>query len=145
MGSQAVAFERHSARVSSLTWCSSTRHFFVTVRWEQADRDALKLFVRRTGEAAVERVRLSRMKDQLKVSTPAEYIAKLEEPRRTEVAALDALIRKTAPKLEPFIHSGVLGLRSAALQVRERPGGRLVPHRRGQQQERHFSVHLRGR
>ena len=47
------------------------------------------------------------MKGQLKVSTPAEYIAQLEEPRRTDVAALDTLIRKTA-KLEPFIHSGML-------------------------------------
>jgi hypothetical protein len=48
------------------------------------------------------------MKGQLKVSTPAEYIAQLEEPRRAEVAALDALIRKTVPKLQPFIHSGML-------------------------------------
>ena len=48
------------------------------------------------------------MRGQLKVSTPAEYIAKLEEPRKAEVAALDALIRKTAPKLKPFIHIGVL-------------------------------------
>src|SRR6478752_613891 len=48
------------------------------------------------------------MKGQLKVSTPAEYIAQLDEPRRAEVAALDALIRKTAPKLAPFIHSGML-------------------------------------
>ena len=48
------------------------------------------------------------MKGQLKVSTPAEYIAKLEEPRRADVSALDALIRKTAPKLEPFIHAGML-------------------------------------
>lgn len=40
--------------------------------------------------------------------TPEEYIATLDEPRRTDVAALDALIRKTAPKLEPFIHGGVL-------------------------------------
>jgi hypothetical protein len=48
------------------------------------------------------------MKGQLKVSSPAEYIAKLEEPRKTEIAALDALIRKTAPKLEPFIHIGIL-------------------------------------
>jgi len=48
------------------------------------------------------------MKGQLKVSTPAEYIAKLEEPRKTEIAALDALIRKTAPKLKPFIHIGIL-------------------------------------
>lgn len=48
------------------------------------------------------------MKGQLRVATPAEYIAKLSEPRKTEVAALDALIRKTAPKLKPFIHSGML-------------------------------------
>ncbi len=48
------------------------------------------------------------MKGQLPVSSPAEYLAQLEESRRTEVAALDALIRKTAPKLEPFIHSGML-------------------------------------
>lgn len=48
------------------------------------------------------------MKGQLKVSTPAEYIAKLDDARRAEVSALDALIRKTAPKLEPFVHSGML-------------------------------------
>ncbi len=48
------------------------------------------------------------MKGQLKVSSPAEYIAKLDEPRKTEIAALDALIRKTARKLEPFIHIGIL-------------------------------------
>jgi hypothetical protein len=48
------------------------------------------------------------VKGQLKVSTPAEYIAKLEEPRRADVSALDALIRKTSPKLEPFIHAGML-------------------------------------
>jgi hypothetical protein len=48
------------------------------------------------------------VKGQLKVSTPSEYIEKLKEPRKTDVAALDALIRKTAPKLEPFIHGGML-------------------------------------
>ncbi|MCX6629436.1 MAG: DUF1801 domain-containing protein [Candidatus Solibacter sp.] len=48
------------------------------------------------------------MKGQLKAETPAEYIAQLEEPRKSDVAALDALIRKVAPKLEPFIHSGML-------------------------------------
>jgi hypothetical protein len=48
------------------------------------------------------------VKGQLKVSTPAEYIAKLDESRRAEVSALDALIRKTAPKLEPFVHNGML-------------------------------------
>ena len=48
------------------------------------------------------------MKGQLKVSSPAEYITRLKEPRRSEVAALDALIRKTAPRLEPRIHIGML-------------------------------------
>ena len=49
------------------------------------------------------------MKGQLKVSTPAEYIAKLKEPRKSDVAALDALIRRVAPHLEPFIMGGMLG------------------------------------
>ncbi|HXZ18532.1 MAG TPA: DUF1801 domain-containing protein [Candidatus Acidoferrales bacterium] len=49
------------------------------------------------------------MKGQLKVATPAEYLARLKEPRKSELAALDALIRKTAPNLEPFIYSGMLG------------------------------------
>jgi len=48
------------------------------------------------------------MKGQLKASTPAEYIAQLEEPRKSDVAALDRLIRKLASGLEPFIHSGML-------------------------------------
>jgi hypothetical protein len=48
------------------------------------------------------------VKGQLKVSSPAEYIAKLDEIRRADVSALDALIRKTAPELEPFVHSGML-------------------------------------
>ena len=49
------------------------------------------------------------MKGQLKVSTPREYIAKLDDTRRADIAALDALIRKLAPKCEPFVHSGILG------------------------------------
>ena len=48
------------------------------------------------------------MKGQLKVSTPAEYIAKIDEPRKSDVAALDKMIRKLAPKLKPFIHAGML-------------------------------------
>ena len=48
------------------------------------------------------------MKGQLKVSTPAEYLAQLKEPRLSDIVALDALIRKTAPKLEPFIQMGIL-------------------------------------
>ena len=47
------------------------------------------------------------MKGQLKVSTPTQYIAKLKEPRKSDVAALDKLIRK-ATKFEPFIQSGML-------------------------------------
>jgi uncharacterized protein YdhG (YjbR/CyaY superfamily) len=48
------------------------------------------------------------MKGQLKASTPAEYIAQLDEPRKSDIAALDALIRKTAPNLKPFIQIGIL-------------------------------------
>lgn len=48
------------------------------------------------------------MKGQLKVSTPKQYLDALEEPRRSEVKKLDALIRKTVPKLKPFICQGML-------------------------------------
>lgn len=48
------------------------------------------------------------MKGQLKVSTPKEYLAKLEEPRKSDITKLDKLIRKAAPKLKPFILQGVL-------------------------------------
>lgn len=47
------------------------------------------------------------MKGQLKASTPDEYIAQLKEPRKSEVAALDQLVRETA-KLEPIIQGGIL-------------------------------------
>jgi hypothetical protein len=48
------------------------------------------------------------MKGQLKVAGPKEYMAKLKEPRKSDVAALDKLIRKVAPELEPFIQIGML-------------------------------------
>jgi len=48
------------------------------------------------------------MKGQLKASTPAEYIAQLDEPRKSDVATLHALIRKIAPKFEPYIQMGIL-------------------------------------
>jgi hypothetical protein len=48
------------------------------------------------------------MKGQLKAATPAEYLAQLEEPRKSDIVALDALIRKNAPKLAPFIQMGIL-------------------------------------
>ena len=49
------------------------------------------------------------MKGQLDVETPAEYIAAVDDERRADVAALDALIRKHAPKLEPVVMGGMLG------------------------------------
>jgi uncharacterized protein YdhG (YjbR/CyaY superfamily) len=49
------------------------------------------------------------MKGQLVVETPAEYIAAVDEERRPDIAALDALIRTHAPELEPVIMGGMLG------------------------------------
>jgi hypothetical protein len=49
------------------------------------------------------------MKGRKSAATPAAYIASLDEPRRSEVKALDALIRKHAPKLKPVISGGMLG------------------------------------
>lgn len=42
------------------------------------------------------------------VQTPEEYLAGLDEPRRTEVRRVHDLIRATAPDLEPFVQSGML-------------------------------------
>jgi hypothetical protein len=50
-----------------------------------------------------------RMKGQLNVKTPAEYLAAVDEKRRPDIAALDALIRAHAPQLEPVIMAGMLG------------------------------------
>jgi hypothetical protein len=49
------------------------------------------------------------MKGQLNVKTPAEYIAAVDDARRPDIAALDALIRRHAPTLEPVIMGGMLG------------------------------------
>ncbi len=40
---------------------------------------------------------------------PQEYIDALDEPRRSDVAALDALIRRVAPDLEPVVNGRMLG------------------------------------
>ncbi len=40
---------------------------------------------------------------------PEEYIAALDEPRRSEIQQLHDLIRSTLPDLEPHIRSGMLG------------------------------------
>ena len=50
------------------------------------------------------------MKGQLDVKTPAEYIAAVDDKRRSDIAALDALIRKNAPKLEPVMETARMGL-----------------------------------
>ena len=49
------------------------------------------------------------MKGQLNVKTPAEYLAAVDDKRRPDIAALDALIRKHAPNLDPVIMGGMLG------------------------------------
>jgi hypothetical protein len=41
-------------------------------------------------------------------TTPDEYIAGLEKPRRSDIQALHDLIRREAPALEPHIASGML-------------------------------------
>ena len=50
-----------------------------------------------------------KMKGQLDVRTPAEYIAVVADERRPDIAALDALIRTHAPELEPVIMGVMLG------------------------------------
>jgi Domain of unknown function (DU1801) len=50
-----------------------------------------------------------KMTGQLDVTTPAEYIAAVDDKRRPDIAALDALIRAHAPGLEPVIMDGMLG------------------------------------
>ncbi len=44
-----------------------------------------------------------------KAKTPAEYIAMIEAPRKAEIVTLHQLIKKTVPKLKPFILSGMIG------------------------------------
>jgi uncharacterized protein YdhG (YjbR/CyaY superfamily) len=46
---------------------------------------------------------------QSKATTPQEYIDELEEPRKSDIAKLDKLIRATVPNLKPVMISGMLG------------------------------------
>ncbi len=39
----------------------------------------------------------------MKPTTPTEYLAALDEPRRSELKSLHAAIRKAAPKLKPYL------------------------------------------
>jgi uncharacterized protein YdhG (YjbR/CyaY superfamily) len=42
-------------------------------------------------------------------TSPDEYIARLDEPRRGQIEELHKLIRRTLPDLEPHIQSGMIG------------------------------------
>ncbi len=41
--------------------------------------------------------------------SPEEYLAMISEPRKSEMVKLDQFIRKSVPKLKPFIISGMIG------------------------------------
>ncbi|MEV6522967.1 DUF1801 domain-containing protein [Longispora sp. NPDC051575] len=43
------------------------------------------------------------------MSTPEEYVAGLDQPRRTELGELHDLIRRTVPALEPTMEFGMPG------------------------------------
>ncbi|MFN8132288.1 MAG: DUF1801 domain-containing protein [Solirubrobacteraceae bacterium] len=49
------------------------------------------------------------MPDPADPATPEEYIASLDEPRRSDIAALDELICATAPGLERHLRPGMIG------------------------------------
>lgn len=40
---------------------------------------------------------------------PEEYIAKIDEPKKSEIQKLHQLILQWVPKLEPFMISGMIG------------------------------------
>ncbi|MDQ2986538.1 MAG: DUF1801 domain-containing protein [Armatimonadota bacterium] len=42
-------------------------------------------------------------------ATPEEYIAGLDEPRRSQIRAIYDLVREAAPELEPFMIPGKVG------------------------------------
>jgi hypothetical protein len=42
-------------------------------------------------------------------NTPQEYIDLISEPRKSDIVFLDKFIKKTTPKLKPFIISGMIG------------------------------------
>lgn len=42
-------------------------------------------------------------------ATPEDYIAQIDEPRRSDIQQLHQLIRQTVPDLKPFIIAGMIG------------------------------------
>lgn len=63
------------------------------------------------------------MHGQMDVGSPQEYIDGLDEPRRSQIAQIDSLIRETAPQLTPHIRGGVLAYGSYHYTVCERARG----------------------
>lgn len=56
--------------------------------------------------------------------TPEEYLDLIADPeQKTEVKQVDALIRKTVPKLTPFIISGMIGYGSYQYKSKSGKGG----------------------
>jgi hypothetical protein len=55
--------------------------------------------------------------------TPDEYIARLDEPRRSEIRKLHTLITRTAPKLESHLASGMLAYGRYQYRPKRGPGG----------------------
>jgi Domain of unknown function (DU1801) len=53
-------------------------------------------------------VKVKSMKPSAALS-PEDFIAGLDEPRRSEVAKLHAIVRKTVPKLKPLVAGKMLG------------------------------------
>lgn len=49
------------------------------------------------------------MKGNTSAKTPREYLNSLNEPRKSELKALDEVIRRTAPNLKPEMIAGFLG------------------------------------
>ncbi len=48
------------------------------------------------------------MEGQMDVSSPKEYIEALDEPRKSQIVEMDALIREAAPELRPHVGAGML-------------------------------------
>lgn len=44
-----------------------------------------------------------------KASTPEEYLAQIDEPRRSEMVKLHGLIAKAIPSMKPCIYAGMIG------------------------------------
>lgn len=55
-------------------------------------------------------------------STPKDYIDSIDEPRKSEMKELDALIRKAAPSLKPQMLSGMLGYGKYHYKSKSREG-----------------------